>query len=138
MGRTVSGTISHLEVAWTSVAGVGLLFSTWLTLAGWWDFAAVRAAIKAKPPRARAWGPRWWVGLSALVANGALCLIWLGFILIGWIAMQFPPPPPTAEQQVSNWWAGWVLIVMETLLAGVQVWHVFVRRQIDQIVRRMS
>jgi hypothetical protein len=75
------------------------------------------------------------VALSAVVANAALCLVWLGFILIGLIAMQFPPPPPTTEQAVSNMWAGWVLIGMEGLLAGVQAWHLFVRGRVEQTSR---
>jgi hypothetical protein len=126
---------SPLEVTWTSIAGLGLLFSIWLVGGGWFDLAAVTAAIKDVPPRARAWGPRWWVALSAVVANGLLCLVWLGFIAIGLIAMQFPPPPPSAEQAVSNQWAGWVLIAMEGLLAGVQAWHLFVRDRVEHAVR---
>lgn len=131
----MSGTASPLELSWTTVAGIGLLFSAWLAAAGWLDLSAVRQAIEAVPPRARAWGPRWWVALSAVVANGALCLVWAGFIAIGLIAMQFPPPPPTAQQQVSNQWAGWVLIAMELILAAVQAWHVYVRGRVERTAR---
>lgn len=128
-------TVSPLELTWTAIAVVGLVFSGCLAVAGWLDLSAVRAAIRGVPPRARIWGPRWWVALSAVVANAALCLVWLGFILIGLIAMQFPPPPPTTEQAVSNMWAGWVLIGMEGLLAGVQAWHLFVRGRVEQTSR---
>lgn len=131
-------TASPLEITWTSIAAIGLLFSLWLALSGWYDLAAVRAAIRAVPPRARTWGPRWWVGLSAVVANGLLCFMWIGFAAIGLIAMQFPPPPPNPDQQVSNMWAGWVLIVMEALLAGVQAWHLFVRGRVDHSARGAS
>lgn len=128
----MSGTASPLELTWSVVAVIGLVFSLGLTYDGWRDFLAVRSAIRAVPPRARAWGPRWWVALSSIVANGTLCLIWLGFILIGAIAMQFPPPQPTTEQAISNMWAGWVLIAMEMCLAGVQAWHLYVRSQINR------
>lgn len=131
----MTGTASPLELSWTALAVAGLLFSVWLAAGGWFDLAAVRAAIVEVPPRARAWGPRWWVGLSSVVANSALCLVWLGFILIGFIAMQFPPPPPTATQQVSNQWAGWVLIGMEAILVSVQAWHLYVRSKIEQTSR---
>jgi hypothetical protein len=109
-----------------------LFFSGWLMLQGWYDWNAVEYAIKLTPPRARRWGPRYWVAYSSVFSNGLLCLMWLGFILIGLIAMQYPPPPPTTDQHVSNWWAGWVLIVMEILLASVQGWHLFVRRMIEK------
>jgi hypothetical protein len=124
-------TASPLEITWTVIAGLGLLFSAWLVLAGWLDLAAVRAAIRAVPPRARAWGPRWWVALSAVVANVAFCLVWLGFAMIGLIAMQFPPPPPTTEQASFSMVTGWVLIAMEAILVGVQAWHLFVRGRVE-------
>jgi hypothetical protein len=129
------GNVSPIEAAWTLVACLGLLFSGWLTLAGWRDLAEVRAGIARVPPIARAWGPRWWVGLSAVVANAALCLVWLGFAIIGWISMQFPPPPPTTEQSVSNVWAGWVLIATELILALVQAWHLFVSERVTTTSR---
>lgn len=129
---------SYIERAWTLIAVYGLLFSIWLAGGGWWDLAAVREAIHAVPPRARAWGPRWWVGLSSVVANGMLCLVWLGFIAIGVIAMQFPPPTPSPDQQVSNQWAGWVLIAMEALLVAVQAWHLFVRNRVERAARWTS
>lgn len=134
----MSASASPLELSWTAIAALGLLFSAWLALDGWRDLSAVLAAIKDVPPRARLYGPRWYVGLSSVVANGALCLVWLGFIAIGLIAMQFPPPPPTSDQQVSNMWAGWVLIAMEGILAGVQAWHLFVRGAIQHAVRESS
>jgi hypothetical protein len=132
----MSGTASPLEISWTVVACLGLLFSGWLALDGYRDLSAVLAAIRAVPPKARRWGPRWYVALSALVANAAFCLVWAGFIVIGLIAMRFPPPAPNPGQSVSNMWAGWVLLGMEVLLAGVQAWHLFVRDRIEQATRR--
>ncbi len=132
MARTV--TASPLEISWTVIAGVGLLFSGWLAVAGWFDLTVVRAAVAERPPRARTWGPRWWVALSAVVANGALCLIWFGFLVIGLLAMRFPPPPPTTEQAASNVVVGWVLIAMEFLLVAVQAWHLYVRGKVEHAV----
>lgn len=134
----MSGSASPLEISWSVIAGVGLMFSLWLAVGGWLDLSVVLDAIKDVPPRARIYGPRWWVGLSSVVANGMLCLVWLGFIAIGLIAMQFPPPPPSPDQQVSNMWAGWVLIAMEGILAGVQAWHLFVRGRIEHAVREAT
>jgi hypothetical protein len=131
----VSGTASALELSWTAIAVGGFLFSVWLVGGGWLDLQAVQAAIDAHPPRARRWGPRWWVAMSAVVANVALCLVWIGFVLIGAIAMRYPPPPPTAQQTVSTQWVGWVLIAMEALLAAVQAWHLFVRGRVEQADR---
>ncbi|HEX5164230.1 MAG TPA: hypothetical protein VFV93_02440 [Thermomicrobiales bacterium] len=131
----MSGAASPLEISWTVIAAAGLLFSVWLMAAGWMDLEAVQQGIRAVPPRARIWGPRWWVALSAVVANASLCLVWLGFILIGLIAMRFPPPPPTTEQAISNMWVGWVLIGMEALLATVQGWQLFVRERVNETAR---
>jgi hypothetical protein len=100
-------------------------------LSGW----EATIGLGAVPPMARKWGPRWYVALSAIVANATLCLVWAGFIVIGLIAMQFPPPPPNPDQSVSNMWAGWVLIAMEALLAGVQAWHLWVRGRVEQATR---
>jgi Na+/proline symporter len=122
---------SPLEWAWTLVAAAGLCFSIWLAVSGYLDLRAVVDASQENPPRARIWGPRYWVALSSWCANGTLCVIWVGFILIGAVAMQYPPPPPTVDQTVSNQWVGWVLILMELLLAGVQGWHLFVRGKIE-------
>lgn len=131
----MSGQASALEVSWTSLAALGLVFSAWLALNGWSDFAAVRASIREIPPRARSWGPRWWVALSAVVANALLCLVWVGFILIGVIAMHWPPPPPSVEQQTFNIRVGWLFIAMEAILAFVQGWHLYVRGQVKATTR---
>jgi glycerol-3-phosphate acyltransferase PlsY len=132
----MAGAASPLEIAWTIAAVCGFLFSLWLAFEGGKDFVAVREAIADVPPRARRWGPRWWIGLSALVANSALCYPWLVFGGIGVIAMQFPPPPPTAQQQVSSQWVGWLFLSAEVVLAAVQIWHRFVRSRVEQADRR--
>lgn len=129
------GNVSPLEAAWSAIAVLGLLFSLWLAAAGWMDLDAVESAIDAHPPRARRWGPRWYVALSAVVANIALCLVWIGFLLIGAIAMRYPSPAPSPDQGVSSQWVGWVLIAMEAILAGVQAWHLFVRGRVENAER---
>lgn len=122
---------SPLEITWTAVACLGFAFSMWLAISGARDLLFVRSLVRHVPPLAKTWGPRWWLALFALTANVALCFVWAGFIGVGLIAMQFPPPPPTSDQAVSNMWAGWSLITMEMLLAAVQGWHLYVRRQVD-------
>lgn len=122
---------SAVEQAWTAIAVAGLIFSAWLASDGWLDLAAVRAAVNADPPRARSWGPRWWVALSAVIANGLLCLVWLGFASIGAVAMSLPPNP-LAAQTTAVTATGWVLIAMEAILAFVQGWHLFVRGRVSR------
>jgi len=134
MVGALTGTTSWLELTWTVVALAGLIFSAWLSFAGWLDLSAVRAAIRDVPPRARIFGPRWYVGLTGVVDNSALCLVWIGFIVIGLLAMRYPPPPPTTEQAVSNQWVGWLLIMIEMLLVLVQGWRMFIRMKIEHAI----
>jgi Na+/proline symporter len=131
-------TASPLEQVWTAIAVAGFVFSAWLAADGWIDLSAVRAGVRARPPRARIWGPRWWIALSSIVANGLLCLVWLGFGLIGVVAMGYPPPTPSPDQHVSNMWVGWVLIGMEALLALVQGWHLFVRGRVSNATKEAA
>lgn len=130
----MSGTAAPLEVAWTIAAVGGLVFSAWLAFTGLRDRAALQVLIDEHPPRARRLGPRWWVALSAVVANTALCYVWLVFLGIGLLAMRYPPPP-NPEQHVSSPLFGWLLLSAETMLAGVQGWHLWVRNRVNHADR---
>jgi hypothetical protein len=134
----MSGSASPLEISWTLIGGVGALFTVWLIVGGVLDRRAVQEEIDADPPRARAWGPRWWVatrdtGLWLLIAY-----IWLVFVGVGVIAMRYPPPPPNPDQHVSSQWFGWLLISAEFVLALCQGWYLFCRNRIDAANREAS
>lgn len=122
------GTASALEITWSAVALVGVLFSVWMIVDAYWDLWVVEQAIRGGYAKAR--GARWWIAIGALVGNGMTAFVWAGFLLVGLIAMQYAPPPPNPEQAVSNMWAGWVLIGMEALLASIQIWTRFVRLRV--------
>ena len=130
-----SSTVAPLEIAWTAISALALLFSIWLAVNGWRDFAAVCAAIAENPPRARRWGPRWWLGLSAWVANTALSLVWLGFATVGMLAMTAGPDSDVVYRAWVASITGWTLIGMTLLLALVQAWHLYVRGRVEQTSR---
>jgi hypothetical protein len=124
----VRGSASSIEVTWTAVALLGVLMTAWMIADAHLDYRAVRRGIRAGI--AVAYGPRWWIAVGALVGNGLTLLVWLGFLVVGLLAMQFPPPPPNTEQNVVSMVIGWVLIAMEALLASVQVWSRIVRLKV--------
>lgn len=117
-----------IEIAWSVIAGIGMLITGWMILDSWLDYRAVRRGIRGGYARAR--GARWWIALGALVGNGMYLFVWAGFVGIGLIAMQYPPPPRLPDQEVSTMWSGWMLIAMEGLLALAQVWARFVRGRV--------
>lgn len=109
---------SPIEIAWSVIAVVGVLFTAWMIADGWLDYRAVRAGIQGGYARAR--GARWWIAIGALGDAGVTAFVWLGFLVVGLMAIF----------DVWLAWAGWVLIAMEGLLAARQVWSRFVRVQV--------
>jgi hypothetical protein len=126
MGRTAS----PLEITWSAVAAIGVLFTAWMIVDAYWDYRAVRAGIRAGYVKPQ--GDHWWISFGAVVGYSLTLLVWVGFLIVGIIAMEYPPPPPTAQQADVNAVAGWVLIGMEALLAATQIWYRFVRQKIDR------
>jgi hypothetical protein len=116
---------SPLELTWSIIALIGVILTGWMILDSWLDFRAVQRAIRGGYAKAR--GARWWIATGALIGNSLTAFVWAGFLLVGLIAMQYPPPPPNTDQTVSNMAAGWVLIGMEAVLAATQVWMRYVR-----------
>lgn len=116
---------SPLEIAWSAIAGVGMLLTAWMIFDAALDYRAVMRGVRGGYAKAR--GARWWIALGALVGNGMLVLVWAGFLVVGMVAMSSPPPPATAEQTAVAAIAGWALIAMEGLLAATQVWSRVVR-----------
>lgn len=131
----MSGTASPLELSWTLIGIVGVLFTARLIVGAVLDRRAVQAQIDADPPQARPWGQRWWVALRDTGMWLILAYIWLVFVSIGALAMRYPPPPPTPDQHVSSQWFGWLLISAEFALALFQAWYLYCRNRIDHAVR---
>lgn len=134
----MSGSASPLEITWTAIGLGGLLFTAWLIVGGILDRRAVQEAIDADPPRAYAWGQRWWVALRDTVMWLGFAYIWMVFIGVGLLAMRYPPPPPTPDQHVSSQLFGWLLISAELVIALVQGWYLFCRNRIDHAARWAS
>lgn len=116
---------SPIELAWSLIALGGVMVTGWMILDAYMDYRAVVRGIRGGYARAR--GARWWIAVGSFVGNSMTLLVWVGFLAIGLIAMQYPPPPREPDQQVSNMWAGWLLIGMEGLLAAAQLWARIVR-----------
>lgn len=134
----MSGSASFLEISWTVIGLVGMAFTVWLIISSFRDRRAVQREIDADPPRARAWGPRWWVAVRGAGMWLLIAYIWLVFVGVGAIAMRYPPPPPTPDQHVSSQWFGWLLISAELVLALFQVWYLFCQNRIEDANRSAS
>lgn len=117
--------VSWLELSWSLVALTGAGMSLWMLLDAYYDYRTILVGIRQGYAKAR--GARWWIAVGSLGDNGLLLVIWLGFLLVGVIAMQYPPPPRDPAQSSSAASAGWVLIAMEAALAACQFWRRFIR-----------
>jgi hypothetical protein len=128
----MTGNVSPLEVGWTLIAVLGLLFSGWLVLSTAMDLLSVWEAVRAVPPKARFWGQRWWVALGSVVGYAGISILWALPILIGIMAMSWPPPQSNPEQQLSNLKVGWLFIGGELLALVLQAWFLIVRNRIER------
>lgn len=132
----MSGNVSPIELTWTGVAVIWFVLSLWFSLwLGRRDLNDVKEGIKDVPPRAVAWGPRWWSALQTIVVHLAFAvLFWTPFIIIGLVAMRYPPPPPSPDQSVSARWLGYLFLVAEFGGAFIQAWMLYVRYKIEHAV----
>jgi protein-S-isoprenylcysteine O-methyltransferase Ste14 len=134
----MSASASPLEVTWTTIGVIGVFFTGVLIVLSLLDRRTVQEEIDADPPRARAWGPRWWVATRDTGMWLLIAYIWSVFVGMGVIFMQFPPPPPSTEQRVASMWVGWLFISAEFVLALFQAWYLFCRNRIDAATRESS
>jgi len=116
---------STLEIVWTTVALIGLVFTIGLIL---WARFSIRAIFSGiQRGTVVRWGPRWNLVLCLTIAAILLALGWIGYIAIGVIAM-YVPSAPTEEAKTASQVFAWVLVAMETFHAGacVALWAAFV------------
>ena len=119
---------SALEITWTVIAMIALGFSAWILDDNVRNMAAVRRAVKQE--RAVAWGPRWWVALASLVSSAAMLVVWIGFAVIGVLAMTVSPGASPALRATVSSFSGWILVGMTLILAAIQAWQVYARTHI--------
>jgi hypothetical protein len=124
-------TVSPLEATWTVIAIVGFVVSAWAVYDDLLDFQAIRRAVKLE--LAIAWGPRWWVALGFLGSDALYSIAWLGFAVIGVLAMTLPPALST-QGEVTSEVVGWVLVGMEVVLALSQIWWRIVRGKTRELI----
>lgn len=122
---------SLLEISWTVIAIIGFGLSAWAVTDDLLDFRAVRRAVLLK--MAMAWGPRWWIALGFLGSDSLYSAAWLGFAVIGVLAMTLPPAP-NPQREAASEVSGWVLVGMEIVLALSQVWWRVVRAKTRELI----
>lgn len=116
-------TASALEMIWTVVAVIGLLFSVWASIEAYLDLQSIRTAAGRPRPRVRIGGPRWWIALGNLVSSAIWTVVWVGFVYLGYVALRLPPNPAMEHADQTGWALVWLVI----LLAIVQAWNRYVR-----------
>lgn len=128
----------NLEVSVVTAAVVGVVGAL-LTLALAWDdwgrFDSILLAVRLK--RAVAWGPRWWLGLGFLGANGAFLLAWVLMIAVASIPLRLPPPAESFRQDAAET-SGWLRVMIEVVLAAIQVWWMVVRERMRLFPHRVA
>jgi hypothetical protein len=114
---------SAQEIAWSVPALMALVVT--LVIIGWAvsRFAALREGIRRHPETYRSWGPRWNFLLRLIGAMVFFGIGWLGYFLVGMVAMLVPPPISDVSREASQA-LGWLLIGMEVAHAIAQalVW----------------
>lgn len=122
---------SLLEISWTVIAIGAFILTAWAVTDDLLDFGAVRRAVRIK--LATAWGPRWWIALGFLGSDGLYAAAWLGFAVIGVLAMTLPPAP-NPQREAASEQTGWILVGMELVLALSQVWWRVVRVKTRELI----
>ena len=102
---------SWVELSWTGIAVVGTAMTVWMLHDVLGDYLAVREGVRRGYAIAR--GARWWSAVGAMGGYALDGVVWMGFLLVGLMAI------------FETWiqWAGWILILMEVVLAGSQIWR---------------
>lgn len=130
----IAATASPLEIAWTAVAVIGLLFSVWAAGDAYLDLSSVQKAARRGTGRIKTGGPRWWIAMGNLVSSALWAFVWLGFAVLGWVAMGIPTPPDSPE--THSLLIGWSLVAMVLVLAVIQFWNRYVRIRLRRLTSR--
>jgi hypothetical protein len=118
-----------------AIAVIGALLTLVLTWDDWGRFDSILLAVRLK--RAIAWGPRWWLALGFLVANGLFLAAWLLMIAVASIPLRLPPPAESFRQDAAEL-SGWLRVATEVVLATSQVWWMVVRERMRLFPHRVG
>lgn len=94
---------SSIEIAWSVGALIGLMFTTALMVWCFLRFQVVKRSVargKAVP-----WGQRWRLLVGLMVTMFFFGLGWVGYLVIGFVAMNAPRPVTEPAQNTANWFA---------------------------------
>jgi Na+/proline symporter len=114
------------------IAIVSLGFTSWLIDDNIKNFFAVRQAVREG--WAKTWGPRYWVAIASLVSSLMMFVVWMGFAIIGLIAMSVGPESSDDQLRQASSFNGALLIAMTLVLAGIQVWQMYARTKIRPLI----
>jgi hypothetical protein len=118
-------TATGLEVAWSVIAALGLLFTLWTVGDNVQNFRQIRRAIKLG--RAVYGGPRWWIAVGSLGSSGITTAIWICMLLAGVIAMTVGPGSPESTRVWTGYAVSGFLVAAVVLMLVVQVWQLIAR-----------
>lgn len=124
----MADSVTWIELIWTGIAVVAIGFTAWIIDDNTRNFAAIRRAVQRG--HATTWGPRWWVAVASLVSSVAMFVVWIGFAVIGVVAMTVSPTDSEETRVAVSTATGVVLVCMTLILAGIQVWQVYARTKI--------
>lgn len=110
---------SAQEIAWSIPAVLAFCVTLVMIVWAWRAFEAIREGVRTSPDIYRSWGPRWNFSLLLIGALFFFAVGWLGYVLVGMVAMLVPPPISDVSREASKA-LGWLLICMETAHALAQ------------------
>lgn len=124
------------ERVWTIICFIALVFTAWSVDDNTKNFRAIRTAIKQG--RAVGFGPRWWIAFSSLVSSILMYMVWIDLACIGVVAMSTGPHDMLSVRQEVGEFVGYALVLASVLLALIQIWQVFARRQMQYSLPKLG
>jgi hypothetical protein len=118
-----------------AIGVIGALLTVKLAWDDWGHFDSMLLAVRLK--RAVAWGPRYWLALGFLVANGLFLVAWLLMIAVASIPLRLPPSDEIFRQDAAEL-SGWLRVATEMTLATIQVWWMVVRGRMRLFPHRVG
>lgn len=124
-GTYGSGAVSDIEILWTLISLIGLLFSFYNIKESRQDLAVLRERHIRNG--------RWRIAVTALRAELGRAIIQGINVTIGIFAMTFPEPPSAAEPlkvQVFRFIFQWGFILSSFILTLKSYWNFSLRREL--------